>query len=157
MNQSLTIPTSRISPTNIMSLNLPLVRAALEKAESELGANADFNLIIARAKEIAPDSFGNLLDGTPQAITAAVNATDSRLMRDHAIQAGLGELHDEAEAKQALVQYGIPLPAPVQASSFEGKAKALVTACTAKTLDEAFGLVAAADPRSYGDYLKTLH
>lgn len=45
---------------------------------------------------------------------------------------------------------------PVQASDFEGKAKALVTAGQAKTLDEAFGLVAAADPSAYTAYLSTL-
>ncbi len=42
------------------------------------------------------------------------------------------------------------------ASDFEGKARALVTAGQAKTLDEALGLVAAADPSAYGEYLKTL-
>lgn len=45
---------------------------------------------------------------------------------------------------------------PVQASDFEGKANALVTAGSAKTLDEAFGLVAAAEPAAYSDYLATL-
>lgn len=45
---------------------------------------------------------------------------------------------------------------PVQASDFEGKAKALVTAGNAKTLDDAFGIVAAADPSAYADYLKTI-
>lgn len=45
---------------------------------------------------------------------------------------------------------------PVQASDFEGKAKALVTAGQAKTIDEAFGLVAASDPGAYSAYLKTL-
>lgn len=45
---------------------------------------------------------------------------------------------------------------PVQASDFEGKAKALVTAGDAKTLDEALGLVAASDPAAYSEYLKTL-
>lgn len=44
----------------------------------------------------------------------------------------------------------------VQASDFEGKAQALVTAGNAKTLDEAFGVVAAADPAAYSEYLKTL-
>jgi hypothetical protein len=45
---------------------------------------------------------------------------------------------------------------PVQAADFEGKAKALVTAGSAKTLNEAFGLVAAADPTAYSAYLSTL-
>lgn len=45
---------------------------------------------------------------------------------------------------------------PVQASDFEGKAKALVAAGQAKTLDEAFGQVAAADPTAYSAYLSTL-
>ena len=42
-------------------------------------------------------------------------------------------------------------------SDFEGKARALVTAGDAKDIDEAFGLVAAADPAAYSAYLKTLH
>lgn len=45
---------------------------------------------------------------------------------------------------------------PGDASGFEVKAKALVTAGDAKTIDEAFSIVAAADPASYADYLKTL-
>jgi FtsZ-binding cell division protein ZapB len=45
---------------------------------------------------------------------------------------------------------------PVQASDFEGKAQALVTAGQAKTLDEALGQVAAADPTAYTAYLSTL-
>lgn len=45
---------------------------------------------------------------------------------------------------------------PVQASDFEGKARALVTAGSAKDIDEAFGHVAAADPAAYSEYLKTL-
>ena len=47
--------------------------------------------------------------------------------------------------------------APVKASDFEGKAKALVTAGQAKTFDEALGLVAASDPSAYTAYLSTLH
>jgi hypothetical protein len=45
----------------------------------------------------------------------------------------------------------------VKASDFEGKAKALVAAGQAKTLDEALGLVAASDPSAYTAYLSTLH
>jgi hypothetical protein len=45
---------------------------------------------------------------------------------------------------------------PVHASDFEGKAKALVTAGQARTIDEAIGLVAAQDPTAYAGYLKTL-
>lgn len=45
---------------------------------------------------------------------------------------------------------------PVQASDFEGKAKALVAAGDATSLDEAFGIVAASDPASYSGYLATL-
>ena len=140
-----------------MSLNFPLIRAALAKAEGELGANADFNLVIARAKEISPGVFDRLFDGNAAAPSAVVKAADSRLMRNHAFQAGLGELHDESEAKQALEQYGIPLPKPIQASDFEGKARALVTAGSAKDIDEAFGHVAAADPAAYSEYLRALH
>lgn len=44
----------------------------------------------------------------------------------------------------------------VQASDFEGKAQALVTAGQAKTLDDAIGLVAASDPTAYSAYLSTL-
>lgn len=44
----------------------------------------------------------------------------------------------------------------VQASDFEAKAKALVTAGDAKDIDEAFGIVAATDPTAYSAYLKTL-
>lgn len=44
----------------------------------------------------------------------------------------------------------------VAASDFEGKARALVTAGQAKTLDEAIGLVAASDPTAYTNYLATL-
>lgn len=42
------------------------------------------------------------------------------------------------------------------ASDFEGKAKQLVSSGQAKTLDEAFGQVAAADPTAYSSYLSTL-
>jgi hypothetical protein len=45
----------------------------------------------------------------------------------------------------------------VQASDFESKAKALVTAGDAKDIDEAFGMVAASDPQSYSDYLKSIY
>lgn len=45
---------------------------------------------------------------------------------------------------------------PVQASDFEGKAKAIVAAGDATSLDEAFGIVAASDPASYSGYLATL-
>lgn len=45
---------------------------------------------------------------------------------------------------------------PVQASDFEGKAKALVTAGSAKNIDEAFSLVMASDPAAYQAYLTTL-
>lgn len=45
---------------------------------------------------------------------------------------------------------------PGQASGFEAKASALVTAGQAKSLDEAFGIVAASDPSAYSEYLKTL-
>ena len=53
-------------------------------------------------------------------------------------------------------------PAPkkdsvVGASDFESKARALVTAGQASSIDEAFGLVAAADPTAYTAYLATLH
>lgn len=44
----------------------------------------------------------------------------------------------------------------VQASDFEGKAKALVTAGQAKSIDEAYSLVVASDPAAYSEYLKTL-
>ena len=44
----------------------------------------------------------------------------------------------------------------VQASDFEGKAKALISAGQAKTLDEALGLVAASDPTAYAAYLGTI-
>jgi hypothetical protein len=46
--------------------------------------------------------------------------------------------------------------AAVQASDFEGKAKALVAAGDAKTFDEALGQVAAADPKAYASYLASL-
>lgn len=42
------------------------------------------------------------------------------------------------------------------ATTFETKAQALVTAGQAKTIDEAFELVAASDPTAYGEYLKSL-
>jgi phage I-like protein len=45
---------------------------------------------------------------------------------------------------------------PVQASDFEGKAKALIAAGDAKTFDEAIGLVVASDPTAYSKYLETL-
>ena len=45
----------------------------------------------------------------------------------------------------------------VVAGSFEAKAQALVTAGQAKTVDEALSLVAAADPASYSEYLKSIH
>lgn len=45
---------------------------------------------------------------------------------------------------------------PVQASGFEAKAQALVTAGQAKDIDEAYSLVAASDPSAYSEYLKTL-
>jgi phage I-like protein len=42
------------------------------------------------------------------------------------------------------------------ATGFEAKARALVTAGEAKTLDDAIGLVAASDPTAYTEYLATL-
>lgn len=42
-------------------------------------------------------------------------------------------------------------------TGFEAKAAALVTAGQAKTLDEALSIVAASEPASYAEYLKTLH
>lgn len=44
----------------------------------------------------------------------------------------------------------------VLSGSFEAKAKALVTAGDAKTLDEAIELVAASDPTAYSGYLKSI-
>jgi hypothetical protein len=46
---------------------------------------------------------------------------------------------------------------PIAASDFEAKARNLVAAGQAKTLDEALGQVAAADPAAYNAYLATLH
>lgn len=43
-----------------------------------------------------------------------------------------------------------------QASGFESKAQSLVTAGQAKTIDEALSIVAAADPASYSEYLKSI-
>ncbi len=50
-----------------------------------------------------------------------------------------------------------PAPVKIGASDFESKARALVTAGQAKTIDEAFGLVAASDSTAYTAYLASLH
>ena len=115
-------------------LNLPLVQASLAKAQSELGQNARFEDVLSRARQIAPDAFGHLFDG--QAIVTASDSVTNpnlRIFRDHAKQCGLGEFDSEKEAEAALAMCGKKPPAAVSASSFEGKARALVTAGQAGT------------------------
>ena len=68
------------------------------------------------------------------------------------------QLEDEKDAAMKRSSLLTPKKNSVMtASDFEGKAKALVTAGQAKTLDEALGLVAAADPTAYSGYLRSLH
>lgn len=57
---------------------------------------------------------------------------------------------------KTVIQAGAQAPAAGNVTPFETKAQALVTAGQAKTIDEAFCLVAASDPTAYGEYLKTL-
>jgi phage I-like protein len=63
------------------------------------------------------------------------------------------------DAKEAAMKKSNPDPkksATVGASDFEAKARNLVTAGTAATLNEALGLVAASDPSAYTTYLASL-
>lgn len=96
------------------TLNLPLVKASLARAESELGHNAPFDDVLARARQLTPDAFGNLLEdydskGSSQKVHASA-ASDAgtetdRFYRDIAA-ATFGELASEEEAKAFLEEYG---------------------------------------------------
>ncbi len=67
------------------------------------------------------------------------------------------QMEDEKEAYMKKCNPAPKKDSVVGASDFEGKARALVTAGSAKDIDEAFGLVAAADPAAYSEYLRALH
>jgi phage I-like protein len=84
----------------------------------------------------------------PQALELLKNISDDLYLR--------GEAPTEADAMVRAIALNPHLFQQVQASDFEGKAKALVTAGDAKDIDEAFGMVAASDPQSYSDYLKSI-
>lgn len=63
------------------------------------------------------------------------------------------------DAKAAAMKRSDPPPqksATVGASDFEAKARNLVTAGQARSIDEAFGMVAASDSSAYSDYLASL-
>jgi len=70
------------------------------------------------------------------------------------ILAQLPKIAGTEDLTKSIVNAGASKKEP--ATGFEGKAAALVTAGQAKTLDEAFCIVAAADPSAYSDYLKSV-
>lgn len=129
-------------------------------------ANAEMKAKVEAAEASVKVANDKRLDSKVEAVFAAGKAAP----KDEVTRKALRELVEASEvifdnhvatlpAKFASLDKSIVTAADgkvVQASDFEGKAKALVTAGQAKTIDEAFGLVAAADPSSYSDYLTTL-